>query len=306
MCKKKNQKMSTRDEVKEDAINRFLKNLRLLTDTISRVVLHAIENTDILQEDESKCQIRDHKDRITKFNESLHKLGLNTSEIREILTLYTKGIREPEILCDVVNSMRVYPGEIQEILTEIEKISCCRLKPAYNMLRSYRRASHNLDEEGYNWDLFFENEEDEPAAEKDYRMMMTPELRKIFREKAIYLFAKHTYPYLDAIENRELNFLVNHLSSLFPNSELTDRLSVIFCTDDAGNFIPKYINEKDVDFIWRIVQGCVKNGLIYCYSSEVSNFEIKIKVGTHEHPQRNYVINYPKEFTRWKIDSPKF
>lgn len=298
--------MSSKEEIKTDVTNRFLKNLRILTDVITRVVLHAMDTTDLIREDENKCVVRDFKDRIEFLNIGLHKLGVNSEEINTVLTAYSNGVRESEILSEIPKSVTIYPGELEEILRDMEKISCCRIKPAYNMLRSYRRASHNLDLEGYNWDKFFEKESDEPDTEKDYRMMITPELRTMLRDKSIYLFTKHTYPYLNAIENRELDFLVNHLSSLFPNGELTDRLSVIFCTDENGTLIPKYINERDIDYIWKIVQGCVKNGLMYCYLCDIKTFDIKIKVGKYDHPLQRYTIDYAKEFKRWKMEVPVF
>lgn len=300
-------KMSSKELYIDDIIVRFLKNSRNLTDLVSDLVKNAMETTNIEEEDEIRCLQRDLKDRLTYISSELHSKGASREEIINIMDIISGEKEKTKPLSEEFSSISIHEGEIEEILRNSVCNKCIRLKTAYGMLRSYRRASHNLDKNGYSWDLFFATPEEEPQSEKNYREMFNDEsLRKTLREKCIYLFAKHTYVYLDAIYSKNLDFLINHLSELFPNSEFTDRLSVIFASDEEGGTTTKYASTKQIDQIWRIVQGCVKNSLIYCKLCGVEHFDVKILNSSGEKVLTRYNINYAREKERWNLNFEEF
>ena len=286
---------------------RFLNNSRLLTDLVCSLVLNAINTTEIVIEDEERCKKRDIQDVLTTITNGLAEKGVSREENAKVMSIIVGNSPKTKPLSEEITSISINEGEITELLQKAREKKCIRIVNAYNMLRIYIRASHNLDPGGYKWNLFFDKETDEPEEERNYREMFNVEkLRTDLRHKCVYLFAKHTYIYLDAIHRKDLDFLIDHLSSLFPNTEFTDRISVIFGPDDTGSkTTTKYVNPEDMVRIWRIVQGCVKNGLYYCYAYGIEHFDVNVLNAAGVKVLTRYIIDYEKEAARWELVYPK-
>ena len=290
--------MMTRDEYAEDMIDRFLKNSRNLASLLIRITERAMAETDIVSIDERNCRRLELTEKINFFGNELKKNHVKDDEIKRIIELVFRN--QP------VDSDQVDAGTLNEIKTKMEEIKKIRIGEALNHLQSFRKSSFNLDREGYDWSKFYENEEDEPETEKFYRESITDEMRRDFRRKGIYLFISNIYIYLGAILRRDLAFLIDHLNELIKNDEFTSRISIIFGSrNEDGKISSSYATEEEIDRVWKIVQGCVKNGIYYCHATGVTQFKVKVKSG-NEFVKKPVDVLYENLAEKWNLEYQEY
>lgn len=282
-------------EYLEDKIDRFLKNSRNLGELITTITRRSMETTNICTVDENNCRRMEEKERTRFIVKELQSCGVTREESERLAqSILTVGAERTQ-------STQIDIGNMVDIQIKAEEIKKIRLPEAYNLLQAYRRISYNLDEGGYTWDKFFRREDEEPEKERLYRDAMNPTLRSDLRRKGIRLFLNHTYIYLDAILAKDINFLINNLNQLFSNDEFTSRISLIFGSlDQNGNPTTQYATEKEIDTIWRIIHGCIKNAILYCHASEITHFTVHER-SRDRITKRDIVVNYEELKLKWNL-----
>ena len=193
-------------------INGFLLNARKLcrlTMTVTDEVL--IEHPEIIDEDERRCFAREVEERIAYVN---HKIG---------------GMDVPRDLIDE------YTEEANQ------KINKIRIIRARVLLEQGWRLSHILDERGYIWTDFFEDESHIPTEDTIAVQAIDSDVkREEYRHVVVTKFIKHTHEFWDQIKRKDIEFLVNHLDTLFPDSEYTDKLEILYGNNEERK---NYVSE---------------------------------------------------------------
>lgn len=292
--------MSQERELKEyleDKIDRFIKNSRNLGELISRITARSIETTNICEIDEANCVNMEINEKGNFIMKELMVYGVSQAEAQKLTTSIMKnGAR-------ATRSAEIGVGNMVDIEIKAQQSAKkIRIREAHNLLDSYRRISFNLDEGGYRWDKFFRRESDEPENEKLYRESITEGLRKDLRHKAIKLFLNHTYVYLDAMLRKDINFLINNLKHLFNNDEFTTRISLIFGSENAdGVRTTQYASEAEINTVWRIIHGCVKNSILYCKAAGITEFTVHQR-NQGKMAKRNVLIDYEDLRQKWEVE----
>lgn len=252
-------------------IDNFLKNTRMMGELTSEIMRMILDNhPEVSAEDKRKCSMRENKER------------------RAWIESETRGR-------DLTDSERL--AYEREATAKIRKI---RFHEAYIMLQEYRRLSHILDIGGYDWDKFFNRPEDEPAKERGIREMMDDDdTRDKYRNLAVTEFVKHSYKYWPSIKSKDIKFLTDHLHALFPNSEYTDKLEIIYGRNDEKK---SYISNENLERIWRMIHGTVKTSIKYMLYSGVNTFHFTTKVNGEDVIQRTLVVDVEAEIERWAVD----
>lgn len=201
-------------------IDKFLSAIQnIMVEVISISEKLMVEHPELIEADEIKCKDREK----LELQNFINVNGRNPDE-DEVLTLYK-----------------------------------LRFKDAFEQLKKGHRMSHSLRNGGYDWPEFFEIEEDEPEDETMARQAFADETRTKYRNIGMTDFIKHSYPYWDNILEKDINFLINHFSSLLPNSEISDKLSILF----GDNGEKMYISEEKLTLIWRLIHLCIKMSIKY-------------------------------------------
>lgn len=245
---------TNKNETIESLITKSIKNTRILIKMLMEISEDLEEKfPELIREDEEKCLAR---------------------EAAKIQKLMENSYFEPSD-------------------EEKEKTKSLRLLEACAMLPECYRLSHVLDEGGYDWDDFFENEEDEPIKEKIMRQSVSVEKRHELRHTGMEMFIGYTHYYWDEIQKKNKDFLVNHFSVLLPNSELSDKIGVIFQNKNGK----EYLTEKQFDRIWRIIHGCIELSIKYMYHSGNNKFLIKNIDST----EREFTIDVDDQIKKWGV-----
>ena len=252
-------------------INNFLNNSRLLAELtidIARDVMK--DNPKILDEDEQRCVDREKIEREQWI--SNQSIGQHISQ-------------------DDLNRLK----EESEI-----KIRKFRIKEAFIKLQSYLRLSYALDEQGYEWSKFFECEEDEPDEEAMIRQLLDNDSKRTeLRHSTICKFIQHTYSFWPVIKNKDIDFLVNHLNTLFPNSEYTDKLEIIYGNNEDKKM---YVSDQNLERVWRIIHGTIKTSIKYMHYIGKNKFNFKKTVNGVQTTIKTLEINIPDEIERWAVN----
>lgn len=273
----------------QDMIDNFLKSIRLLANHISKIVMNAIKTTDICQLDKKICSKIDYNNKLNNIKTKLYALGITDEEYYAVLDAIVKNtIDEKFDFSSIVTSTFIPRQMFINIINDKTYDRSLSIESAYEKIKSYRRLSFVLDRPdkennkkgGYTWDKFFDKEEDEPEAEKTYRMMLNSNsMRDKFRKSIIEDFLKHIYVYIDYIIKKDINFLIKDLNRLFSsNSEFADKISIIFgdIKEDSNceEKISKYVTEKDISTIWNLIISCIKSSTCYYHINKIEDVEI--------------------------------
>lgn len=279
----------------EEKIDCFLSNLRLLGNLTIDIYKRTMETfPEILSEDEVKCLARENEERVNKIA-NLSEMGIDSD-----------------------------PSEI-----EIEHKM--RLPEAFAKLKKYIRVSYSLDHDSYDPSDFFTDEEkihngdsddeesDEEEEEKEEGTEPLDEtlLREAMRDNnkkrislrhvTICKFIAHSYKYWDEIYNKNIDFLLNHLSSILPNNDFADKLEIIYIKSDKTDGDEekdelKYISDKDLKSIWKIIHGSIKICLKYMKFIGRKSFTIKEQVVAGVKIEgREVLIDLDQEIEKWGV-----
>lgn len=227
-------------------INQILKNLiNIGANSLEIMKKVIIENPEIIVEDERRTSAKEEIER-RKYVEQ------NAGDVSE-------SYRQ-EVMQDAVR--KINRRRIAKTIPEIESYSIM----AHNL---FVRFGHP---DGYSWSDFYETEEDEPMKEKLAREAMTDEMRREFRHKTICNIIKYSYKYWETIKAKDVDFLAHHFSTLFPNTDFSDKLEIIYGNNEAKK---NYVSDQDLDIIWRFIHGAIKLCIKYMYYTGRNAFEIK-------------------------------
>jgi hypothetical protein len=260
----------------EMIIDGFLQNLRLLGNLTSNIANIAILNDmndpegTLISEDERKCSARENEERLEYVNKQ-------------------------------INGRTVSNYILNEIKNEaVEKIHKLRFREIIAKLESYIRLSHILDEGSYDWPKFFNNESDEPSNETLIRQAFTNEEKRIeYRHVTLCKFIQYSFPYWERIKSKDISFLVNHLSTIFPNSDFTDKLEIIYGNNDLNK---KYISDENLNRVWMIIHGCIKTSIKYLKYIGRTTFKNKVIRDGVEIVDDLITINVDDQIVHWNVN----
>lgn len=252
-------------------IDNFLKNIRLIGELTSEIMQSTINKyPEVLSEDERKCIERENVERSSWVQSQIEGRTVTSGQ---------KAAYE------------------REAVSKFRKI---RMREAYILLQEYRRLSHILDIGGYNWDKFFKKENDEPAKERLIRETMDDDdARDEYRHLAVCNFIKYSYEFWPVIKNKDIDFLTNHLNALFPDSEYTDKLEIIYGNNDAKK---TYISDKDLERIWRMIHATIKTSIKYMLYIGRTTFHFTTKVDDVDVVTRSIVVNVQDQMDFWAVN----
>jgi len=229
---------------------------------------------------------------INQILKNLINLGVNSLEIaKKVIKQYPEIAEEDEIRTAgrEAEERRRYVNEHagdasesyrREIEAEaIQKINKRRIVSSFVESESYMRMSHNLfvkfdsgRENGYHWSKFYETEESEPIKEKAMREGISDEIRDKYRHMMVCKLITYTYKYWSIIKEKNISFLAEHFSAMFPNSEFTDKLEIIYGNNQNKK---NYVADSDLDIIWTFIHGVIKLCIKYMYYTKRQFFNIK-------------------------------
>lgn len=157
-----------------------------------------------------------------------------------------------------------------------EKLRKFRLNTIIPQIESGLRMSSNLikrfnKKNGYISADYFSKPENEPIYERAARESITEELREEYRIKLIEDIILHSYEYWSNIYDKDLQYLSNLLRAMFPNSEYTDKLELIYGNKDNKK---SYIEEEDIENIWDKVHNIIRMCIKYMYYCESTSFKM--------------------------------
>lgn len=249
---------------------------------------------------------------INQLLRNLIGLGITSREIAEkVITQYPEIKREDEERTSAreeeerqryvdENAGDCSESYRREIRREAEKkIRKRRIVDAFTESQSYMRLSHNLfvnfnesKPDGYHWSKFYERENDEPFTEKAMREAITDEVREQYRHAVVCKIISYTYPYWPIIKDRNINFLTDHFSAMFPNSDFTDKLEIIYGNNDMKK---NYVSEDDLDSIWAYIHGIIKLCIKYMYYTERKFFNL-------EEEGKVVDVDYESDILLWDVN----
>lgn len=263
----------------EMILDGFLHNMRLLGNLTCSIAKDAIkkdhEDSDgkLISEDERKCAEREKSEQISWVNEKINGRELSNYEIQEL---------------------------VDESKSKIHKY---RFSEALIKLESYLRLSYILDKGSYSFSKFFEKEEDEPMEETLVRQAFTDEdndeKRIGIRHSTMCKFIQYSHPYWPVIQDKNISFLMDHLSTLFPNSEFTDKLEIIYGKNDEHK---KYISSENLERVWKLIHACIKTSVKYMKYIGRANFKTKEIVNGEEKLSHVVNVDIEEEIVKWKVN----
>lgn len=251
-----NEKMAAENsELITELMDKFLRATQLImTEVIEISENIKINHPKLINDDELKCKERENLE-LKEFLDK-HKRNPNDEEIKEIIKM--------------------------------------RFGDALEKLKQGYRMSHALRTGGYDWSEFFEKEDDEPTEECCARQVLTDETREKYRHIGLTDFIKHSYPYWDNIFDKDINFLINHFSSLLPNSEVSDKLNILFGNDGINS----YISDDKLDVIWKLIHLCIKLAIKYIKYTGRKSFRNKTLL-TNKEVEVQLDVN--ELISKWKV-----
>lgn len=253
-------------------INGFLLNARKLcrlTMTITDEVL--AEHPEIIEEDERRCVARETEERIAYINSKIGGMDVP----RDLIDEYTEEASRK------INKLRILRARV--------------------LLEQGWRLSHILDERGYIWTDFFSDESHIPTEETIAVQAADSESkRNEYRHVIITKFIKHTYEFWDQIKRKDIDFLVNHLGTLFPDSEYTDKLEILYGNNEDKK---NYVSDKYLEIIWKFIHGLVKTSIKYMHYIGKNTFRFK-KTDPDGNVRivRTLVIDCDEEIEKWGVN----
>lgn len=260
----------------EMIIDGFLYNLRLIANLICDISKKAISddkkdpNGILLKEDEKKCLEREKLDRIEWINKEIDGRNLSKFEIDEITQ-------------DATRKIRTY--RFPEILIKLE---------------SFIRLSHILDRGGYEYTKFFHRESDEPLEETLIRQAFDNEdKRENKRHSTICNFISYTHDFWANIKKKEISFLINDLSNLFPNTDFSDKLEIIFGNNESHK---KYISEENIERVWKLIHACIKTSIKYMKYIGKSTFKQKKILNGETRVVKIITVDIEQEIIEWDVN----
>lgn len=256
-------------------INQIVKNLINIGANSLEIANKVIKaNPEIIQEDERKTSAKEAEER-RRYVEK------NAGDVSDS---YRREIEKEA-------ARRIVRRRIANTLPEAE---------------SYLRLAHNLFvrfnpeiPDGYSWSRFYTKEEEEPEKEKIIRESLDDCIRKTFRHDTVCNIVKYSYKYWDIIKNKDIDFLANHFSSLFPGSDFSDKLEIIYGRNDNKR---NYVSPEDLDIIWTFIHGTIKLCIKYMYYTGRRYFKIKTKNADGESVVSEIVrVNVPEDISKWQV-----
>ena len=257
---------------------RFILNVQSIAQLTIEITPRILdENPEIIVEDEQKCRLREERD-VTKWvDEQMGDFG-DASTRRQ----YTKEA--------------------------MEKFKRIRILEALPKLKMSWRVSHALLPGVYPIGRFYDNASDEPGEEMLYREMIGSRDGSETEEEAyekenerlknchiiINKFISYTFPYWQVIFDRDMHFLTEHLNTLFPNSDITDKLEILYGNNDSQK---NYIPTENIRQIWVKIHSMVKLSLKYMKYMGKSDFKIQ-RVG--QETERVH-IDVDRECEKWAV-----
>lgn len=255
---------------------------------------------------------------INQIVKTMINLGANVSRIaKETLAKNPCIIKEDEIATNKreIEERKAYVKEYssgatesykREIILEAEeKINKRRILHSLDDIDKYVRIAHNLFitfddniENGCDWSRFYNNEEDEPLDEKSARIALEDEeSRTKYRHFTVCQFIAYSYKHWDIIRDRNIDFLAHYFSSMFPNSDFTDKLEIIY-----GNNKEKknYVDPEDIKTIWRFIHAIVKLSIKYMYYTDRSGF--KKTVPNSNESKEIVEVDYNSDIEKWDVN----
>lgn len=285
----------SRMQQREKMVNNLLNNTRNLGRLIKEIADNAISTTDIVELDERNCRKVDIKSLVSLYYTELAKNGVSQDSIKNIID---QVLKKEEVVTNEVDS-----GLLESIKAKASKLRTIRLQEALQQLEMFLRVSYMFDEGGYQWSKYYNREQDEPEKEKFWREMIDEQIRQKFRKSGLIMFLGGIYTYLDAIRQKDINFLIENLDKLIKNEEFTSRIAIIFgMKDENGVYTTSYASPQQIEKVWKIVHVCVRNSINFCHAKGVRDLKIK-KVKNGEIIEKTVELNYAILAEEWGITS---
>lgn len=240
--------MSKRNELEVNVLmNQILKNLiNIGSNSIEIMKKVILANPEIIAEDERKTAIKETAERKKYVDD-------NAGDVSESYRLQV----------------------MEEATRRINKRRIARTIPE---IQTYAIMAHNLfvrfghAQDGYTWSDFYKHENEESDKERFLRESMNLELRNELRHKTVCNVIKYSYKYWENIKEKDMDFLAHHFSTLFPNTDFTDKLEIIYGNNDERK---NYVSEEDLDIVWRFIHGTIKLCIKYMYYTGRESFQIR-------------------------------
>jgi hypothetical protein len=241
-------------------------------------------------------------------------LGINTKNIAaEVVERNPKILEDDERLTgereriERNEYIRKKSGDFSESYKEevrkeaIETINKMRIPTAFNELDSFVRMAYNLiinfDDSrpnGYHWSKFYTIESDEPFKESTVRLACEDENNRTkYRHITVCNFIAYSYKYWPMIRESNLDFLVNHFSTIFPDSDFTDKIQIIYGKNEEKK---NYVSQEDMDVIWRYLHGLVRLCIKYMYLNDRTSFS---KLSFSDGPKDIVEVDYHNCISEW-------
>lgn len=186
-----------------------------------------------------------------------------------------------------------------------EEIKKKRIPEAFSEAEGYIRIAHNLY---VNFDstipngcpvtvFWGENPDDEPFLEKTARIATEDEeMRTKLRHTMMCKMIGYSYKYWDMIKGKNLDFLTNHFSVLFPDGDFSDKLGIIYGSNDEKK---NYVSEEDLNVIWRYLHGVIKLCIKYMYYTDRQFFNVDYI--SPEIPGGKVDVDYHTDIEKWGV-----
>lgn len=255
---------------------------------------------------------------INQIVRTMINLGVNVSRIaRETIAKNPCIVEEDELVTSKreIKERKAYVKEHssgasesykQEIILEAEeKINKRRILQSMDDIDKYIRIAHNLfitfDDDiqnGCDWSRFYNSEDDEPFDEKAARIALEDEdSRTKYRHFTICQFVAYSYEHWGIIHERNIDFLASYFSSMFPNSDFTDKLEILYGNNKAKK---NYVDPEDIKTIWRFIHAIVKLSIKYMYYTDRSGF--KKTVPNSSEPKEIVDVDYDADIEKWEVN----
>lgn len=268
---------SNYNESIENIIDGFISNGRLLIKIVFDVAKKAIENDkktngDLISEDERISSERDYNN----FLKDLKEKGIKYSK-RELESVWEN------------EKDNYYTHRFEDILPQIE---------------SYLRLSYLVDLDGWTEEKALLQKDgtyiEEPKKEKLLRSLYNKEDTIKYRHVAMAKFITYSYKFWDAIYDKNQIFLIEHFSSLFPDSQFTDKINIIFGNDLNGH--TKYIDAKKLNNVWKLIHGLIKLSIKYICKIGKTEFHIKKETNGVKEIIETVVVDLDYCLNKWDVN----
>lgn len=183
-----------------------------------------------------------------------------------------------------------------------EKLKKYRLNTITPQIEIGLRMSSNLikrfkKKNGYTWSDYFSKPENESIYERTARESITEEMREEYRIKLVEDIILHSYEYWGNIYDKDLQYLSNLLRAMFPNSEYTDKLELIYGNKENKK---SYIEDEDIDNIWDKVHNIIRMCIKYMFYCESSCFKL-VSVKNPSETKKEIYVDVEGEINIWEV-----